>query len=125
MSTEKPYRRTDRVGAQVQEILAEIVYRHIDLSHLGFITFSHVDITPDLKIAHVFFSVLQPAKSFDAIENELNGLSKVFRKYLAPELHVKSIPELIFNYDDSYDRQEHLNKIIRKIHQQDNDSESV
>lgn len=125
MSTEKPYRRTDRVGAQIQEILAEIVTRHIDLSHLGFITFSRVDITPDLKIAHIFFSVLQPVKSADAIQRELNRLAKVFRKYLAPELHVKSIPELIFRYDDSFDRQDHLNAIINKIHIQENDSESV
>ncbi len=125
MNTEKPYRRTDRVGAQIQEILAEIATRHIDLSHLGFITFSHVDLTPDLKIAHVYYSVLEPLKSREKIQSELKKLSKVFRKYLAPELHIKAIPELKFKYDDSFDLQDHLSKIIKRIHEQDHDTESV
>jgi len=125
LNTDKPYRRTDRVGAQIQEILAEIVTRHLNLSHLGFITFSHVDLTPDLKIAHIYYSVLKPLKSSKDIQRELTGKVKVFRKYLAPELRLKQIPELQFRYDDSYERQDHLNEVLKKIHEDNHDIESV
>ena len=42
--------------------------QHIDLSELGFITFSHVSISTDLKYAKVFFSVVQnklPINKYD------------------------------------------------------------
>ncbi|RMF08269.1 MAG: 30S ribosome-binding factor RbfA [Candidatus Neomarinimicrobiota bacterium] len=119
MNIERPYRRVDRVGAQILEILAEISTKHIDISHLGFITFTRVDLTPDFQKAHIFFSVLQPQFPVDEIVLEMNDLAKSFRRFLAPELHIKTIPALVFEYDDSFDRLEHLDALFKQIHEQD------
>lgn len=116
MKAPKPYSRTERVGQQIQEILSEIHTQHIDLSHVGFVTFTHVTMSPDLHNAKVFFSVVQPELPLPQIEIELNKLQKAFRKYLGPELHLKVTPELRFYYDDSLAYQDRLDYLFERIH---------
>ena len=48
----------DRVGNQVLDILCGILTKNINFSHLGFVTFTHVDVAPDLRTAKVYYSVL-------------------------------------------------------------------
>ena len=58
MKSQKPYKRTDRVGNQILDILGQVLFKYIDLSHIGFVTFTHVDIAPDFRTAKVFYSIL-------------------------------------------------------------------
>ena len=58
MNQSKPYNRMDRVSNQVLDVLSGILIKNIDLSYLGFVTFSHVDVAPDLRSAKVYYSVL-------------------------------------------------------------------
>lgn len=121
MRSEKPYKRTERIEHQLLEILGEIKVRHIDLSHLGFITFTSAKITPDLRMAKVFYSVLKPRLDTEEITAGLNLLKGTFRKYLAPELHIKNIPELTFYYDETIEYSEKIDRLIDTIHQNSND----
>ena len=41
----------DRVGNQVLDILCGILTKNINLSYLGFVTFTYVDVAPDLRTA--------------------------------------------------------------------------
>ena len=116
MRTEKPYKRTDRIENQILEILGEIVIKHIDLSHLGFITFTNAQITTDFKYAKIFFSIIKPRLEREDIIDGMNKLRGPFRKYLAPELHIKNIPELQFIYDESIEYSDNIEKLISTIH---------
>ncbi len=116
MKSQRPYPRTVRVAQQIQAILGEIATKHIDLSHLGFITFTHVNLTADLKQAQVYYSVIKPLRSLSEIQREFKRLKKAFKKFLAPELTLKNTPELTFFYDDTFDYSEHLETIFKKIH---------
>ena len=51
MDYNKPYDRIDRVNNQILDILGDISVKHIDLSHLGFVTFTKIDTSRDLRIA--------------------------------------------------------------------------
>ncbi|MBC8215485.1 MAG: 30S ribosome-binding factor RbfA [Candidatus Marinimicrobia bacterium] len=115
MKQERPYKRTDRVGNQICEILGEIASRHIRLSHLGFVTFTKTIISPDLRNAKVFFSVINPKKDMNQIIIEMNKLRKAFKKYLAPELHLKNIPDLHFYFDESIVYANKLDSIFHTI----------
>jgi len=114
-----PYRRPDRVAHQILEILGEIATRNIDLSHLGFITFTRVEISNDLKQAKVFFSVIQPKPDLVYVAKRLNGLGSAFRKYLGPEMRIKHTPELQFIHDDSLEYADKMNKLLSELHSGD------
>lgn len=121
MKPEKPYKRTERIEQQILEILGEIKVRNIDLSHLGFITFTSAKIAPDLRQAKIFYSVIKPFIDTEDITAELNKLKGLFRKFLAPELHIKNIPELIFYHDETVEYTEKIDRLIDTIHQNSND----
>ena len=119
MHQQLPFKRTDRVGQQIKSILGDIALKYISLDHIGFVTFTSVDISNDLRNAKVFYSVLNPKINSESIEKEMNKLRKAFRKYLGSQLNTKNTPELKFYIDDSHKFTEEINKLIKEMKSED------
>ena len=115
MKSERPYDRTDRVANEIQNILGQIQTQYIDLTELGFITFTKVIISPDLKHAKIFFGVVSRKKTIENITIELNKKSKAFRKYLGQELTIKFTPSLKFYFDDSIAHVKRIDELFNKL----------
>mgnify|MGYP000858243108 FL=1 len=115
MRSERPYKRTDRVANEIQTILGKIQTQFIDLSDLGFVTISNVIVSPDLKYAKIFFSVVQKKKPIKEIESNLNSKAKAFRKYLGQQLRIKFTPKLKFYYDDTIKYTEKLDTLFHNL----------
>ena len=113
MKPARPYKRVDRVSNQILDILANILIKDINLNHLGFISFTHVDVAPDLKSAKVFFSVLNPNFSIKKITIELNKKRKAFKKFMSSELHLKNTPDIAFYYNDSLEHQNKIESLLK------------
>ena len=120
MDHNKPYDRIDRVNNQILDILGDILIKHIDLSHLGFVTFTKIDVSRDLRQAKVYYSVLNQRLPKDQLNIEINKFRKPFKKYLAPELSMKHTPDLRFYFDDTYEYTEDVSILINKLNQSDN-----
>ena len=114
MKSKKPYSRVERVNKQILDILSDILSKNIDLSFLGFVTFVKVDVSPDLKTANVFFSVLNPKISEKKLILELNKKRKAFKKFMGPQLQLRSIPDLRFYLDNSLEYGEKIERLIKK-----------
>ena len=119
MDYNKPYDRIDRVNNQILDILGNIVVKYIDLNHLGFVTFTKVDVSRDLRTAKVYYSVLNQKLSNNQLNIELNKLRKPFKKYLGPELTMKHTPDLRFYFDDTYEYTEYVSNLIKKLNKLD------
>ena len=120
MDHNKPYDRIDRINNQILDILGDILIKHIDLSHLGFVTFTKIDTTRDLRIAKVYYSVLNPKFPEEKINIEINKHRKPFKKYMSPELTMKHTPDLRFYFDDTYEYTEYVSKLINNLDKSDN-----
>jgi ribosome-binding factor A len=105
----------DRVGNQVLDILCGILTKNINLSHLGFVTFTYVDVAPDLRTAKVYYSVLGRKKPDKEINIAINQKRKAFKKFMSPELHLKNTPDLHFYYDESLLYSDKINKILHDV----------
>tara|TARA_Y100000590_G_scaffold144660_1_gene166283 strand:- start:2424 stop:2780 length:357 start_codon:yes stop_codon:yes gene_type:complete len=108
----------DRVNNQILDVLSGILIKNIDLSYLGFVTFSNVDVAPDLRSAKVYYSVLGRKKSDQEINIEINKKRRAFKKYMSPELHLKHIPDLRFFIDESFTYGDKINKLLKNINKQ-------
>ncbi|SVB38886.1 uncharacterized protein METZ01_LOCUS191740 [marine metagenome] len=97
------------------------------MSHLGFLSFTHVVVSRDLRLANVYYSVLNRKKSDKEINIEINKLRKAFKKYMGPELHLKSTPDLKFYHDESLIYNDKINQLLHKldIKKNNDDSESL
>ena len=120
MDHNKPYDRLDRVNNQILDILGGILIKYIDLSHLGFVTFTKIDTTRDLRIAKVYYSILNQKLSKEKINIEINKYRKPFKKYMSPELTMKHTPDLRFYFDDTFEYTEYVSKLIKNLDKSDN-----
>ena len=113
MTSNKPYRRSERVEKQILEIISSIAIKYIDLSSLGFITFTSVDVSPDLKNAKIFFSVLNPKIPDDELDVKSNKKQNAFKKFLSPELHLRTTPKIQFINDKKLSYQEKIDNLLK------------
>jgi len=124
LKSNKPYKRMDRVGNQVLDILSGILSKHINLSYLGFVTFTFVDVAPDLRTAKVYYSVLGRKKTDNEINVAINQKRKAFKKFMGPELHLRSTPDLHFYFDDSLLYGDKINQLLHDVEiKEEDDSE--
>ena len=124
MTSNKPYNRSERVEKQLLEIISSIAIKNIDLSSLGFITFTDVDISPDLKNAKIFFSVLNQKLPDDELEIEINRRKKAFKKFLSPELHLRTTPKIQFVNDKKLSFQEKIDSLLKDTSLDQNKSDN-
>lgn len=101
----KEFGRKDRVASQMQKELSFILQRELRDPRLGFITINDVELTRDLALAKVYFTVLSPdAKARAAQQKLLADLTPQIRHLLAGRMRLRHIAELRFIYDDSFDK---------------------
>jgi|TARA_B100001964_G_C14020963_1_gene503820 ribosome-binding factor A len=121
LKSKRPYKRTDRVGNQILSILGDVLTKYIDLSHVGFVTFTHVDIAPDLRTAKIFYSILNPKMTREKARIEINQRRKAFKKFMSPELTIKHTPDLKFYHDDSLEYGEKIDRLFHDLDLEEKD----
>lgn len=108
--------RTERVASLIKEEIGAILIRdYSDRSH-GFTTVTDVRMTPDLKIARVYFSVFGTPEVRKKTMAVLEGDRAQMRKVVGSHLRMKFTPSLQFYLDDTLDHVDRINSLIKKIH---------
>ncbi|MET0288586.1 MAG: 30S ribosome-binding factor RbfA [Pseudoxanthomonas sp.] len=109
----KSFHRTDRVGAQLRRELGILVHEAVREHRLPSISVSDVEVTRDLAHAKVFVTALMPERSGEAVKG-LRELSKEIRMALARAMKLRHVPELHFQYDDSVDKGERIETLLKE-----------
>ncbi len=110
----KTFHRTDRVSAQLRRELGTLVHNAVREHGLPSVSVSDVEITRDMAHAKVFVTALMPERSAEAVAG-LKELGYRLRMDLARAMKLRHVPELHFHYDDSVDRGEHIDNILRDL----------
>ncbi|MFC3815659.1 30S ribosome-binding factor RbfA [Lysobacter sp. GCM10012299] len=108
----KSFHRTDRVSAQLRRELGTIVHQAVREHGLPSVSVSDVEITRDLAHAKVFVTALQQERSREAVK-ALKELAPQLRFQLGRAVKMRHVPELHFHYDDSVDRGERIDNLLR------------
>jgi len=114
LNSNKPYNRVDRINRQILDILSDILIKNIDLSYLGFVTFTNVDVAPDLRTAKVFYSVLSGKLPDSKVDIEINKKRKAFKKFMGPQLSLRYIPDVRFILDETLAYSEKIDTLLKK-----------
>ena len=110
--------RTDRVAEEFREILAEELQRLKD-PRIGFVTVTGVDVTPDLRRAVVFYTVLGDDKQERATAAGLRSATPHLRQVIGRQVRLKVTPELEFRVDESLVRARRIDELIEGIHERE------
>lgn len=115
----REFKRTDRIGAQVQRELAELVRTEFDSRKLGMITIQAVEVVRDFSHAKVYFTFLGGELDRQGVTKSLKQAAPKLRHELAQRLRMRTIPELHFVYDESIERGSRLSALIEQAVQSD------
>ena len=110
---QKSFYRSDRVSAQLRRELGTLVHEAVREHGLPSISVSVVEVTRDRAHAKVFVTALQPERSAEAMKG-LKELTKPLRYELGKAMKLRHVPELHFHYDDSVDRGERIEQLLRE-----------
>jgi len=109
----KGYRRRERVGEALKEVLGEALERRVDDPRVGFVTVTAVDAAPDLKTARVYVSVLggDPDRSLKA----LGDAAPVLQREIARSLRLMWTPKLTFTLDEGPERAFRITRLLDSV----------
>ncbi len=103
-----------RVRELLKRELSTLLQREFEFKN-ALVTISDVDITPDLRQAHVFISTLGAEGRENSIIEQLNEKRALLQNKLAKRVILKYNPRLHFEYDDSIRRGVDVVSLINEI----------
>lgn len=107
------FTRSDRVAVQLRKEIAVLVHQAVRDHALPSVSVSDVEVTKDLDVAKVFVTTLLSEQSTVAVK-ALNEMAFEFRRELSRTLKMRRVPEIRFYYDDSVDRGERIESLLRE-----------
>lgn len=97
---------------EITQILREAA---LDDSQLGHATPTRIRLSADASICTVFMFTPEGEERFKEILGALILYKPSMRKALAHRIAARHTPDLIFKFDDHYEKQERLEQLFEKI----------
>jgi ribosome-binding factor A len=109
-------RRTERLNKVIKQEISSLLEREVNDPRLSnLISVTQVSLSPDLKYAKIFVSILGNETNKTETLAGFNAASGFLRKELASHLRLRYAPQLSFYYDDSIERGARLLKLIAQV----------
>jgi ribosome-binding factor A len=110
----REFSRSQRLGAQILRSLSELLRFESKDPALTQVSLTNVDLTRDLSVATVHFSLLNPDADPQPVIDGLQRASGFLRGRLGGALKVRHIPELRFVHDDSAAHSAAISQLIEE-----------
>jgi ribosome-binding factor A len=108
--------RSDRVAAAIREEVATFLQEGVkDPRVVGMVTVTAVEVTRDLRFAHVFVSIMGSDAERAATLEGLESLAAHLRPHLGRKLQLRVAPEIDFRVDTSVARAAHIESLLSQI----------
>ena len=106
--------RLERVNELIRRELSEIINREVTF-HAALVTVQQVDITADLKHAHVFISVIGSEDDGKEAMARLHASRVNLQRLLSKRVVLKFTPHLHFKLDESIERGNRIIDLLGQI----------
>jgi ribosome-binding factor A len=110
--------RPDRVADQIRAEIADLVARELHDPGIGFLTITHVKVTPDLQSARVYYTTLGDSKARRESERALERATPFLRRQIGRRLRLKRVPELEFFFDEAVERGDRIEQILKNLNEE-------
>lgn len=93
--------RAEKVAEEIKREVGIILQQEVHDPRLGFTTITHVELTPDLRFARIFFSVYGNEEQWKGTQVALDHAAGFIRRTLGERLGLRFVPEIVFKGDHS------------------------
>ena len=108
----REFSRNERLGNQVLRTLNELLRFETKDPRLELVSLTAVELSGDLSVAQVFFSMLDPNADPAPVKEGLDRASGFLRGRLGREIKIRHVPELRFVHDDSAAEGQRISDLI-------------
>jgi ribosome-binding factor A len=102
------------VSEELREILAEEIPRLKD-PRVGFVTVTGVRVTPDLRVARVFYTALGDEPTRRASAAALRSARGHLRRVIGEQVRMKVLPDLEFEEDVTSQTADRIESLLRSL----------
>jgi len=111
--------RPIRLAQEMKSEISAIITRELPHRRLGFLTITDVKVSPDLRYARVFVSVL--GSGVDKMETlaTLNKEKAFIRQLIGKRFRLRHTPEITFIYDETVEHADHMMRLMDDLKLED------
>lgn len=113
--------RAQRIGDQLRVELADLIQHEMRDPRIGFVTVTEVRMSPDLKYARVYVSILGDDEEKDETLAALVRAAGFLRTHIGRRLKLRLVPELRFVLDETLDNTERIDELLEASGDLDDD----
>lgn len=109
----KKYER--RVSELVKDHLHTLIMTRVSDPRLLGVTITDVEVSPDTRIAKVYWSVIGDAEIKTQAQRGLESAAGFLRRQLGATLRTRHTPELFFEFDPSLEYGDHMSRVLDEV----------
>jgi ribosome-binding factor A len=108
--------RPERIGQEIQAAIGQILARgELRDPRIGFITITGVKVSPDLRVARVFYSMLGTEKEREDTQKGLDAAKGYVRREVTSSVKLRVSPEIFFSFDESVGEGDKIDRLLREV----------
>ena len=112
--------RPERVGQEIQAAIGQILSRgELRDPRIGFITITGVKVSPDLRVARVFYSMIGTAKEREETQKGLDAAKGYVRREVTSAVNLRVSPEIFFTFDESVGEGDKIDRLLREVREKE------
>jgi ribosome-binding factor A len=111
--------RTRRISERIAKIVAELLERRVKDPRLGFVTVTEVRLTPDLREAKVFYTVLGSAEEREETAAALRSATGIIRSEVGRIIGLRHTPSIEFISDALPENAQRIDDLVAVARQKD------
>lgn len=112
-------RRQIQVAEEIQQIVSVLLQRELKDPRIGFVTITSVDVTPDLKYARIYVSVMGTPEEQKATMDALASSRGFVRREIASRMTIRYMPEIQFKWDKGLEYSDRINRLLNELKEEE------
>lgn len=106
--------RDQKINRLIQKEMSQLFLEETRKTRGVIISVTHVRVSPDLSVAHVYLSIFPPEKAEELLKNIMENVKSI-RYDLGTRIgkQLRIVPDLVFHLDDSLDYIEKIDKLLK------------
>ena len=106
--------RIDRINKEFLRLISEMLQTRIKRAEAAEAVLTRVSVSRDLSYAKVFYTLIDQ-DGREKVQAVLDSAAGPLRSMLGKEMHLRTIPELHFCYDDSENKARAMDELLDRV----------
>ena len=107
--------RTERIADHIKDQVSQLLSFEVKDPAVGLLTVTHVKLTGDMGLAHVYYTLVGDEVERRKTERALERATPFVRRRLAEDMNLRRAPDVRFHYDENLERQERVATLLQEI----------